>query len=622
MSRYILDTEANELLRLVTRRWIVAWKDMDTGKKFYCLEGDQSWKSVMDDATLIVGHNILGYDLPMLEKVEGYKLPHNVVVHDTMVMSLVLDYKRFGNDGHSLERWGIHLGKHKGSWTDFSKYAPGMLAYCMQDLEVTEAVYRKLLIELSALAEKSTKIKHYLRAEHAVSKWCADAELHGWPFYTERAKELFNIFEEELAATTGKLTPRLGRKTVAVDSSKGEYPPVYPKWNKNGNYSHHTAKWFGVDAATGQDRDRLIEGPYSRVEFPELQLSSSHDVKIFLYRNGWVPTEYNYKFDPALGKKVQTSGKVTEDSLEFLGGDGKLYCDYLSTRARYGILKGWLNEVDENNRLHGTCFTIGTPSMRARHAIIANIPSADAAWGKEMRELFIAIPGWTLVGCDSAGNQARGLAHYLGSKEYIELLLHGDIHQYNADVLTAVLQELGISHVVPRSVAKRVLYAFLFGASGNKLWLYIFGESNKIKGNKLKDGFTKAVPGLKDLQDKLSAIFKKTSMGGREGYIPGIAGNRIYCDSFHKLLVYLLQACEKATCAAAVMLIMEEHYKRNIPYQPVIMYHDEANWLTPTLFAEESKEIGIKAFQEGPKLFDIMIMDGGGKIGKDWFAIH
>jgi len=622
MSRYIVDTEANELLRHVTRRWIVAWKDMDTGKRFFCLEGDNAWKKVFDNATLLVGHNILGYDLPMLEKIEGYKLPKSVNVHDTLIMSQVLDYNRFGNDGHSLARWGRHLGTYKGDWTDFSKYSPGMLKYCIQDIDVCELIYQKLLSEFSALAEKAPKIKPYMKAEHAVAKWCAAAELHGWPFHKEKALILNDKLEAEIASTTEKLTPRLGKKTVAVDSTNGQYPEVWPKWNKNGNYNHHLAKWFDIDASTGQDVNRLVEGPYSRVEFPDLKLSSHHDVKIFLYRNGWQPTEFNTKFDETTGKKVKTSGKVTEDSLEFLGGDGKLYCDYLSTRARHGILNGWLKEVDENNRLHGECFTIGTPSMRARHSIIANIPSGDSAWGKDMRELFVCETGWILVGCDSAGNQARGLAHYLGSKDYVELLLHGDIHQYNADVLTNVLELMGIKHVVPRSVAKRVLYAFLFGASGNKMWLYVFGESNEAKGKKLKDGFTKAVPGLKALQDKLSAIFKKTSMGGGRGYIPGIAGNKIYCDSFHKLLVYLLQACEKATCGAAAMLLMEWLEERGIEYQPCVMYHDEVDFMVREAYGQIAMELGVKAFQEGPKLFDIMIMDGGGKIGKDWFAIH
>ena len=143
-------------------------------------------------------------------------------------------------------------------------------------------------------------------------------------------------------------------------------------------------------------------------------------------------------------------------------------------------------------------------------------------------------PGWKIIGCDSAGNQARGLAHYLGDGDYIKTLLHGDVHQYNADKLTEVVNELGIEYTVERSQAKRIFYAFLFGASGGKLWSYIFGVVDDTLGRKLKKGFLKAVPGFKDLLKKLENIYGSTRKHGY-GYIPGLAGNRIYCDSFHNL---------------------------------------------------------------------------------------
>ena len=81
----------------------------------------------------------------------------------------------------------------------------------------------------------------------------------------------------------------------------------------------------------------------------------------------------------------------------------------LSVASAIPSRAGWLAATDADGFLHGDCHTIGTPSMRARHSIIVNVPSGDSVWGKEMRELFGTIPGWKLVGCDSAGNQARGL---------------------------------------------------------------------------------------------------------------------------------------------------------------------------------------------------------------------
>ena len=64
----------------------------------------------MEEASLLIGHNILGFDLPALEKLFGWTLPKTVNLHDTLIMSQVQNYKRFGNDGHSLRRWGEFFG--------------------------------------------------------------------------------------------------------------------------------------------------------------------------------------------------------------------------------------------------------------------------------------------------------------------------------------------------------------------------------------------------------------------------------------------------------------------------------------------------------------------------------
>lgn len=618
MKRICFDIETDNLLQKCTRCWIVALQDLETGEKKQFLEGDLGWQEYLSNAKLVVGHNILGFDLPALQKLFKYVLPKSVVVHDTLIMSMVLDYNR---GGHSLGAWGERLGNPKIDFEDFSQFTEEMLTYCIQDVNVNVDVYKKLLDEFKATYAKNPIIGTYLRVEHAVAKWCSLASLHGWPFDVEAAKKLFEQLEAVVEETYNKLQPLLGMKAVPKDKCKGIVTPKEPKWVKSGAYASHTADWFGIHPFTGQDEDRLVEGPYSRVEFVELALTSVEDVKTFLFRNGWKPTEWNYKFDEKTRRRKKTSPKITEDSLEVMQGNGKLYCEYLTNKSRRDILKGWLENVDSNGMLHGDCFTIGTPSMRCRHSIIVNVPAGDSVWGKEMRSLFTCMPGWTLIGCDSAGNQARGLAHYLKSAEYIELLLHGDVHTFNAGVLTKALAAQGLKHEVPRSHAKRVLYAFLFGAAGQKLLSYILPGNDIIDGNKLKTFFSKATPGLQVLLDKLERIYSST-MKFSDGYIVGIGGNRIYVDSYHKLLVYLLQACEKATCGAAVMLTMERLEEAGIPYIPCIFYHDELDVQVPIEYAEQAAAITKQTMIDGPKLFGVEIMDGEAKIGKDWYAIH
>ena len=622
MSSYVFDIESDNLLNKCTRMWVLTACDIETNEVHVFEENDFGWKELFNKATKAIGHNILGYDVFVLKKLFNYEFPDTCELQDTLIFSQVLNYRRFESEGHSLKRWGQALEFPKSEFSDWTKCSQEMIDYCIQDTRLTVKVYQTLIAEYKKLAVKAPQLKHYIRSEHAAAKWSTEASLKGWPFDMKAAEGLYKKLEVEMGKAYTMLSSKLGTKTVAVDLKKGIVDTKKPKWTLKGCYDVHTANWFDIDPWSGYEgEERLVEGEYCRIEFQPLSLDSVADVKVFLFRNKWKPTEWNFKLNEETGKKVKASPKITEDSLEFLGGDGILYLQFLTAKSRFGILKTWIENTDESGMVHGDCMGIGTPSMRSRHSIIVNVPSADSAWGKEMRSLFGCLPGWKLVGCDSAGNQARGLAHYLGDPKYIDTLLNGDIHQYNADVLTKVLESIGEEYVVKRAQAKRILYAFLFGASGAKLWSYIFGTLNLKKGKQLKDGFLKAVPGFETLLNKLDTVYTATSELG-DGYIPSLAGNKIYVDSTHKLLVYLLQSAEKITCTAALMLTAQKLTEAKIPYRPCIFYHDEIDFMVPEEFAEQAGQIGKQAFIDGPKLFNVTIMDGGSKIGNNWYDVH
>lgn len=682
-KRIYFDIEADHLLRHVSRMWLLFAIDLDTGEKKYFLEGDHGWRTMLDNADLVVGHNITGYDLKVLKKLFGYVLKKHTKRIDTAILSRVLNWKRFGNDvRHSLEAWGVALGFAKIDFDEFSQYSPEMLTYCERDCELGVMIFNVVMGEFIATKQRNPVIAEYLRAEHAVADWSAEAELQGWPFDLEAAIDLEKILQKELDKAHEQLSHKLGMKAVIVDRvpHEGIGKPLLMKWTKQGWYDATKAKWFGIDPVEAWEEvgerpyQREFVGDYCRVVFEDLDLNSSDDVKVFLYRQGWEPDEFNYKKDPITKRKTKeiSSAKITESSLEFLGGDGVLYREFVVAKSRHSNLKTWIEECDADGNLHGSCMTVGTPSMRATHKVIVNIPSSDSAWGRQMRSLFKCKSGWKLIGCDSASNQARGLAHNLGDPVFTDTLINGDIHKYNAVLLERVLDTMGFNwtefvirtdkaripatlerwlkqrgitkreylesrlrsnrlgarkwadkfiFAVKRAAAKRILYAFLFGAGGAKLWLYITGVSDTVQGNKLKNGFTKAVPGFRDLIDKLERIYNSTKKYG-DGYIPGIGGNRIYVDSNHKLLVYHLQATEKATCAAATMLIMERLEAAGIPYIPCIFMHDEDDFMVPEEYAEQARQIGKQAFADGPKIFGVTIMDGSGKIGDNWYDVH
>jgi len=669
-KKLVFDSESDDLALEATRLWIVCIQDADTGETWEYEEGDLGWQEKLDEATHIIGQNIIEHDFPLMKKLTGWEPKEGILIQDTLVMSRALDYNRFGNFKHSQEEWGKVTGYEKQAHEDWSVFSEEMRMRCRTDVEGNIVMYRILMDEFKAIYEKNDYVPDYLLAENAASKWVGMSHMNGWPFDKVAGEKLKLELEEVIQRVTAELSPKLGMKTVAKDkvpNTNGEEVEVKTaKWVASGAYHHHTCAYFDVNPWAGfQGESRPIVGEYCRLETVDLSLTSTDDVKTFLFRNGWVPLEYNTKFDEDLKKKVQTSPKITEESLEFLGGDGKLYREFAVASSRLSILKTWLEETDDNGMLHGDCVTIGTPSLRARHKIIVNVPAMESKWGPEMRSLFICKPGYKLVGCDSAGNQGRGLAHYLKNAEYTDTIVNGDIHMYNAKKLDGVLKEMKVDwtdflakntkakgalgrflerrgltayeyYKSPRRAAvkamwkqkraraKRVYYSFLFGAGGAKVWLYCFGKPDHAKGNKLKKGFAQSVPGFANLEKKLKKEWEdtKAKFGYKKASITAITGVPIYVDSTHKLLVYLLQAFEKATCSAAIMMLMMYLEEEGIPYIPHIFMHDEVDFSVPEKYAARAAELGIKAFTEGPKLFGVEIMSGSGKIGMNWKEIH
>ena len=89
----------------------------------------------------VVGHNLIGYDIPVLERLWGLSVASERIV-DTLVLSRLCDPSKSG--GHSLRNWGNELGFPKGDHDDWTQLSQEMIDYCIQDVKVTEAVHQKL----------------------------------------------------------------------------------------------------------------------------------------------------------------------------------------------------------------------------------------------------------------------------------------------------------------------------------------------------------------------------------------------------------------------------------------------------------------------------------------------
>lgn len=170
--RIVLDIETNLAHDKI---WLVCTKNIDTGEKRTWKEAS-SLMAYLKGVSLIVGHNVIGFDSPLLMKCWKIEIASNLL-YDTLIVSRLLEPSR--ENGHSLEAWGNRLGTQKTSYSSawswlkerreeykgecFDSPHMGLLAnYCQQDCEVTSLLYLNLVNDLNEkqFSEQSVLLEH------------------------------------------------------------------------------------------------------------------------------------------------------------------------------------------------------------------------------------------------------------------------------------------------------------------------------------------------------------------------------------------------------------------------------------------------------------------------------
>ena len=155
----VFDIETNGLLYDVSQIHCISTYDTKEEKAYVYNNQDDETPSIRDginqlmEADTLAGHNIIGYDLPVLRKLSS-KFSTSAECVDTLVLSrlfhpnlMEIDKKRqwrhmplqlYGR--HSLEAYGYRLGEYKGEFgktSDWQNWSQEMQDYCVQDVKVT-----------------------------------------------------------------------------------------------------------------------------------------------------------------------------------------------------------------------------------------------------------------------------------------------------------------------------------------------------------------------------------------------------------------------------------------------------------------------------------------------------
>lgn len=447
-----MDIETNTAHNTI---WLAVTQDVET-EEIVCHTSADTLAPLVKEYDSIIGHNLIGFDAPVLRQVWGIGVPKSKAV-DTLIMSRLLNPQLDG--GHSLKAWGSRLKNDKIEFAseDFDGgLTDEMQEYCIQDVKLTRQLYLWLVSEFGKWKNSETS----LRLEHEIAIICRQQEKNGFKLDVPSAQIL-----------RAQLSDRMG--VIESEMQNLFDPIVEERWSdKTGKRLKDKVTVFNVG---------------SRKQIAERLMSL-----------GWEPEKHTEKGQPI----------VDETTLEDIDiPQAKVIGEYLMIQKRVGLIDSWLKHVDENaSRVHGAIITNGAVTGRMTHHSpnMGQIPSVNKPYGEDCRKLWTVDKGNVLVGTDLAGIELRCLAHYMQDPEWTEELLNGDIHQKNADAA-------GIT----RPQAKTLIYATLYGAGPSKIGSIVGGGAKE--GNEVLHRFYSNTPKLRILMEKVQTLASKGYVPGLDG---------------------------------------------------------------------------------------------------------
>jgi DNA polymerase-1 len=565
----IWDIEADNLLEEVTQVWCHVFRDVETDE-VHTFDPTQSQQAIefMDKTDVLIGHNILDYDLRVMEKLHGYTYKGEVI--DTLVYSRTIwpdvkeiDFKLHTRGDfptkligrHSLKAWGYRLGELKGTFSDsienFAEYSDEMLSYCIQDTLVTRKLYEKILSKKFSQSA--------LDMEMELHTLLIKQRDYGFPFNTKAAQALYATLAQRKSDIEAELQETF-EPTIVELKTKTKTIPFNP-------------------ASRQQIADRLMS-------------------------RGWKPKAYTETGEPKVDETVLSSIEMREATL---------LSEYLLLNKRIGQLatgnQAWL-KMENNGKIHGSVNHMGAVTSRCTHSHpnLAQVPSVGAVYGKECRELFIAPPDYSLLGADASGLELRCLAHYMASYDggsYANEVVNGDIHTKNQEA----------AGLPTRNNAKTFIYGFLYG-SGDEKTGQIIGKGAK-EGRAIKKKFLTKLPALKYLRDAVSKAAED------RGWVKGLDGRIIPIRHSHAALNTLLQSAGAIICKAWYVFISRAIKEANLDAQIVAFIHDEVQLVVRKGQEDATGKLIQQCMREVQQYFNFRCpLDSEYKYGNNWADTH
>ena len=486
--------------------------------KIHCLsftEGDlvvsttdyAEMKAALCAAGKIIGHNIIRYDLPVLEKIIGFKPRRDQQVIDTLALSWYVNYDR---PRHGLEGYGVEYGVPKPQIDDWSSLSVEEYIHrCEEDVKINTRLYNELMYKMKKLYKEEEDLKKCISYLGFKLDCAADQEKLQWKLDVDKA-------ETHLAQLEAMKADKVDQLTEAMPNQKVYSTRKRPaKWlNSAGDLTKLASDW--VTLMDDMKLPHTTETVKVVLREVDANPNSITQVKDWLFSLGWEPAVYidNYKGKEGhsnfnkeaqniLGarKLKQDSGKMESQGVPQIRVNNEL-CQSVKDlierdksvellegltiiNHRLAIFKAFVNSVEDG---YVKASIAGfTNTMRFRHARpLVNLPSVEKPWGKEIRGCLIAPEGYVLCGADMVSLEDTTKRHYMydhdpdyvdemsveGFDPHLDLAKHsGKISQSDIDAYNK--GELDLKAL--RKKFKVVNYAATYGVGPKSLAVQMAG---------------------------------------------------------------------------------------------------------------------------------------------------
>ena len=446
------------------------------GKEYHTVTHHDDMRHLLWDSNGIIGHNIVRYDIPVLERLLFIKI--KAKVYDTLPMSWVMNYDR---PKHGLATYGEEFGITKPIITDWSNKDIEVYKHrCEEDVKINWKLWQNLYKKFMFVYKDETVLDRFFIYLTFKMKCAHASELSGWKLDIKLAQNSIDKLKDQQDHKVKELREVMPMRKVMSVKTK---PKVCLK--KDGSISAHGQRWFDLLDANGLPQS--YEGDVTVVKGVEQSNPNSPEqVKEWLFGLGWEPCTYKFNKNKETGEEkkvsqVRKSGELTSSVQILIESNPAVgVLDGLTIiQHRLGIFHGFI-ECEQNGYVKAEIDGL-TNTLRFKHRKpLVNLPGVDKPWGKEIRGCLTAPEGYTLCGADMTSLEDTTKRHYMNPYDpnYVEEMSqdgfdpHLDLAKHAGAVTQEQIDKHNSGEVSLKALRKNykvVNYSATYGVGAAKL---------------------------------------------------------------------------------------------------------------------------------------------------------